>query len=407
MRLSFPACALVLSLTAVGTSLSCPFCSAPSLTLTEQFTDSDIVALVKWKGGEQATDTDPGSSEFEIVKIATNKGVKLDKKKALTLPRYRAAKEGDLFVLMGAQNEKLEWNTTLPVTEESYAYMSKAPSPDKATVDRLGYYLDYLEHPDELIANDAYGEFANAPYKDITPLKAKFPREKLRKWALDPETSPTRVSLYGLLLGLCGNDDDAKAMEDFIVQPSEDYRLGLDSMISGYLLIKGADGLDVIDRAKLVSADMKDKDGKVVKDKDGNALEVPFSETYAVVGAIRFMWTYAPEKISKARLKKSMRLLLNRPALVDLVIPDLARWKDWEIAEQLYNLYGKKEYDQRAIKLAIVKFLVHCSRDVPKVKGDDKEEIKVPKHAADAKKFLELIKERDPKTVRDAKRTII
>lgn len=372
---------------------SCPFCSAPSLTLTEQFADSDVVVLVKWKGGKPATDTDRGSSEFEIVEIATNKGVKIDKKEPLTLPRYRAAKEGDLFVLMGSQNEKLEWNTTLPVSKESYAYMSKAPSPDLPTTKRLEYYLNFLEHPDEMIAMDAYGEFANAPYKDITPLKDKFPREKIRKWALDPETSPTRVSLYGLLLGLCGNEDDAKAMQEYIIQPSQDYRLGLDSMISGYLLIKGAEGLDVVDKTKLASPTIKGEDGK--------EYEVPFSETYAVVGAIRFMWTYAEDKIPKARLKKSMRLLLNRPAVVDLVIPDLARWKDWEICEQLYDLYGKKNYDQRAIKLAIVKFLVHCSRDVPK---DSKE---TPKHVTEAKKFLALIKERDPKTVKDAKRTII
>ena len=95
--------------------------------------------------------------------------------------------------------------------------------------------------------------------------------------------------------------------------------------------------------------------------------------------------------------------------MVDLIIPDLARWKDWEIAEQLYNMYGKEQYDQRAIKLAIVKFLIHCSMDKPKdaktTKGGGGAN-ELP-HAIKAKELLEKIKERDPKTVRDAKRTII
>ncbi|MFK7820221.1 MAG: hypothetical protein AB8G99_15980 [Planctomycetaceae bacterium] len=381
------------SATSANAAACCPFCNAPSLTLAEEFTEADIVALVRWKGGEKATDIDPGSSKFEIVEIPRNQGVKIDKKKLIELPRYRAASDGDLFVLMGTQNEKLEWNTTRAVSKEAYAYMSGAPSPDESTTERLKYYLKYLEHEDETIAMDAYGEFANAPYKDITPLKNELPREKISKWAFDPETSPTRLSLYGLLLGLCGNEDDAKKMEAHICKPSKDYRLGLDAMISGYLLLKGDKGLDVIDKKKLATS--------VMKDEEGEEFQIPFSETYAVVGAVRFMWTYADTRIPKARLKKSMRLLLNRPAVVDLIIPDLARWKDWEISEQLFELYGKKGYDQRAIKLAITKFLIHCSRDVPK---DAKED---PAHVVTAKKLVEKIKEMDPKTVRDAKRTII
>ena len=294
---------------------------------------------------------------------------------------------------MGRQDEKLEWLSTKSVSTDAYEYMSKAPSPDEETSKRLKYYLNFLEHPDEMIAMDAYGEFANAPYKDIKPLAKLMPREKIAKWALDPETSPTRLSLYGLLVGLCGNEADGKKLEAHITKPSKDYRLGLDAMISGYLVLMGEKGLDVIDKTKLATT--------VAKDENGEEFQIPFSETYAVVGAIRFMWTYESKRIPKARLKKSMRLLLNRPAVVDLIIPDLARWKDWEICEQLYELYGKKGYDTRAIRLSIVKFLIHCSRDVPK---DAKED---PKHVIESKRFLEKIKERDPKTVRDAMRTII
>ena len=51
------------------------------------------------------------------------------------------------------------------------------------------------------------------------------------------------------------------------------------------------------------------------------------------------MWTYEPDIIPKGRLKESLRLLLDRPELADLVIADLSRWKDWKIMDRLMTIY--------------------------------------------------------------------
>ncbi len=397
MRHFVPSVALLVSLSCVVSAVSCPFCSAPSLTLTEQFADADAVILAEWVAGRPATETDPGLARFRVLEVSRTNGVQINKQDVVELGRYRAAKMGDKFVLMGsrvvARPTEIDWKSTIPVSDESYAYMANAPSPDLPTAQRLQYFVKFLEHGDEMVALDAYGEFANAPYKDIAALRDQLPREKLHKWVTDPHTPPTRLGLYGLLLGLCGNEDDAQAMQEFILRPSQDYRLGLDGVISGYLLIAGERGLDVLDKAKLASS--------VYRDADGTEHEIPFSETYSVVGALRFMWTYGEDRVSKDRLRRSMRLLLNRPAIVDLVIPDLARWKDWQVCDRLFEMYGDEQFDQRAIKLAIVKFLYHCSKDVPR--GAEE----VPAHVAKAQKYLKLLEERDPKMVRDAKRTII
>lgn len=372
----------------------CPFCNAPSLTLTEQFADADAVVLVEWQSGEQATDKSPGTSEYRIVEVARNKGVRVNKGDAVKLKRYRAAKKGDQFVLMGTQGEELEWASPLAVTKESYAYMSNAPSPDLPTVERLKYFVKFLEHKDEDVALDAYGEFANAPYDDILPLKDQLPRKELLKWVTDKNTSPARLGLYGLLLGLCGSEKDAAEMEKIIVtRPKDDFRLGIDGIVFGYLWIRGEKGLDVVEKAKLASATWKDK--------EGNEHEVRFSETFAVLSAIRQMWELGKGRIPKQRLRKSLRLLLKRPAVVDLVIPDLARWKDWEISEQLYELYGVKGYDIRPIKIAIIKFLFYATKDKPK---DAKTP---PAHVVKAQELLDKLKERDPKMVRSALRTVI
>ena len=90
---------------------------------------------------------------------------------------------------------------------DSWQYVSKLPKPvtdEKEQIERLSYFLNYLQHPQLTVSNDAYAEFAAAKYEVIKPLRDRMPREKLRQWVTDPETPVTRIGLYGLLLGLCG-----------------------------------------------------------------------------------------------------------------------------------------------------------------------------------------------------------
>ncbi len=63
-----------------------------------------------------------------------------------------------------------------------------------------------------------------------------------------------------------------------ISSKSEEFRIGIDGMISGYLLLTGNTGLDNIDDWKF-----KIHDGK----------KAAFSETYAAMMGLRFMWQYA------------------------------------------------------------------------------------------------------------------
>jgi hypothetical protein len=397
---------------------ACPFCSAPSLTLTEQVAQNDVVMLVKWveatrpatrerRGEADLEDisfgapagTELARTVFEVVDVHKGPAGEFKKGQQLTLPQYRAAKKGDLFLLLGLKGATIEWNTPLEVTEASYRYMAGAPAPDLPTAKRLEYFLEYLEFPDQLVANDAYGEFANAPYEDITPLAKDFPRERLRKWVTSDDTPVTRLGLYGLLLGLCGKQEDARLMERTITEPTEEFRLGIDGIMSGYLLLTGADGLDVIDRTKLKSKHQIFENGEPVLDPDGKPVAIPFSETYAAMQALRFMWQYGEGRISQDRLRQSMRTLLDRPELADLVIADLARWKDWSVQEKLMGLYGQEGYDIPSIKRAIVRYLLACSKDRPEDASAE-----LPKHAAQADKYLAELREKDPKIVRDAER---
>ncbi|WP_417382415.1 hypothetical protein [Gimesia sp.] len=361
---------------------ACPFCSAPSLTLTEQLSQSDVAVLAQWTEAEKGTLEKAGKTVFEVKEIVRQSDK--DKLKAgdqITINRHRPGKKGNLFLLLGTKGAEVDWGDPIEVTETSFHYISQAPAPEEKTSKRLKYFLKFLEYPDQMISNDAYAEFANAPYEEITPLSKEMPREKIRQWLIDPDTPVTRIGLYGLLLGLCGTGEDVSFMEKKINEPTKEFRLGIDGVISGYLLLTGSDGLDKIDETKFVPKD------------------VAFSETYAAMQALRFMWTYGDGRIDKERLRKSMRLLLDRPELTDLVVADLARWDDWSVIDRLMGMYGTGDYDIPSIKRAIVRYLLVAS------KGKNKKGVGPDAATAEkAKKLLDKLRQEDPKTVKSAER---
>lgn len=379
------AVAITLAVMAFPTQgLACPFCSAPSLTMSEQLAGAQAAVLVQWASGKEA-DKDKGfigSTTYEIINVVRDESKELKKGSSIVLERYRPAKAGDLFLLFGSITEgKVEWSSPLEVTEASFNYVVQAPSKESPAVERLAYYLKFLEYPDQFVAGDAYSEFANAQYDEIVPLANKMPRENLKKWLSDPDVTATRIGLYGLMLGLCGTPEDGEFLKSIILKDTDSFRLGIDGVMGGYLLLTGKEGLEVLQKTKLSNA------------------EVPFSETFAAMQALRFMWQYAKGRISEDDLRGAMRLLLDRPNLADLVIVDLARWNDWSITDRLMKMYDEKEYQVPSIKRAIVRFMLIAEKD-PSVK----EGVPVPEHVTKAKANLEKLREVDPKTVKAAER---
>lgn len=385
----------------------CPFCSAPSQTMAEQVAQADGVCLVQWVKGQPATEQDPGTTTYEIVQVTKGPKDSVRKGDRITLSRHRNGKPGDLFLLMGTRLGKantIEWGSPSEITEPAYQYVAQSPSPEMPAAKRLAYFVNFLEFPDQLISNDAFGEFANASYKDIAAIAPKMPRDKIRNWITRPETPPTRLGVYGMLLGLCGKPEDAKVLAEKIAPNSEDYRLGVDGMISGYLLLTGTPGLDNIDTWKI-------KDQKVA-----------FSETYAAIMALRFMHDFAGGKIANERILQSIRLVLDRPDQADLIIVDLARWNDWSIQDRLMQLYGKAT---PGVKRAIISYMLASTKakpgtsektadataslgavtasgaQSPVTASSDESKIN---YVDRGKKYLEELRKRDPRRVKDAER---
>lgn len=392
-------------------ALACPFCSAPSLTLTEQATQSDVVVLAGWKSGSKGSATDANqdaTTTFEIREVLKGPFKKGD---TVTLAGYQPAEQGELFLLTGINTELVQWDIPTAFTETAFDYLKNSPAPSTpdgekvAPRKRLPYFVKNLENADEVIANDAYGEFANSPYDEIVAIKEHLDRDILREWVIDPETPPSRLGLYGLLLGLSGNDEDAKAMEELIAKPTNDFRIGLDGVMSGYLLIREEPGLELVSELKLENEYTVDRSGKVVTDENGDKIPVPFSETYAAMQAVRFMWDYGNGQIDADALRKTMRVLLNRPELADLAIADLARWEDWSIMKRLFDLYDEEAYQIPGIKRSIIRYFDAAMKNKPEAKDGESEV--VPEHAKQAAEYYAELKKKDPDMVKSVEQFLI
>ena len=158
----------------------CPFCEAPSLTLAEQLGQSDVSVLVQWVAVSSRPNKDKGfagATTYEVVEVVRDATQTLHAgARKLCSIANGAAQPGDLFILLGTKGANVEWASPLAVSETSYQYIKQAPSQGNAGLRNGSSTMHkFLEYPDPMVPADAYGEFANAPYKDIVPIKDAVP----------------------------------------------------------------------------------------------------------------------------------------------------------------------------------------------------------------------------------------
>jgi hypothetical protein len=353
----------------------CAFLAYPNPTLAEEVADADVVALVSLVN--QAADQTSRHVEFQIKRIAKGDGsLKVGQHK--TISRFKTGKLGDLYIMFGLQNEKTKqfaWGLRT-TSELAFDFAIASPSPKLAAEKRLTYYIPHLGHADEFIAKDALAEFSAAEIADYRKISSKLSRKKLLQLALHEKS---RRSLYGVLLGFCGDEKTAEALRSKILEDDPTFRIGMDGMMSGYLMLTGEKGLDLLEQRKFKK-------------------DVSFHETYCLLQAIRFMWRHGEDKISIARLRQSVRILLDYPDLADLVIVDLIRMEDWSCLDRIVKLYDRKDFNNNATQRAIIRYLLITSREVEfKIKDEKRLTVEISKQA---KIHLDSIRERDPAQVK-------
>jgi hypothetical protein len=340
--------------------LACPFCSAVSLTFAQEIAQSQAAAIVRLVEPPPAGALSPRAEgplpkgKFAVVEVlkGTDLVAEAGHSAADGAPIETILLEekpaGTLFLLMGIEPPKLVWSSPIPVSERAVQYLRKLSTLPEKGPDRLAFFQQHLEDPDETLARDAYDEFAVAPYTDVRGLADRMDPTQLLQWIENPKVQANRRRLYATMLGACGTKADAErigailANQDLGPEKAE-VRSGLDALIACYVTLKGPAGLDLIDELFL----------------NRRGREIPFTETYAAVMALRFLGEES-QSVPRDRVLASLRLLLAEPKLADLVIADLARWQDWSVIDRLVELFEKAEADNIFVREPIVNYLRAC-----------------------------------------------
>ncbi len=357
-------------------------------TLREQYRNADssvIVRCVSEKPADEKTGFG-GSTEWKVVRVvhdSPKESVAMKPGDTLMLDRFYRGQPGKEFLLLGrSKNEGFDFTlggVPLVYSETLLSYIIQSPPSDAIASVQLGYFVKHLESSDANVAKDAHREFGKIPNADRLAFQNQLPLDQIRKWLANPQTAPSHLGLYGLLIGQFGTEADTKLLRDRSLEPVKEFRIGADGLYAGFLMLAGESGLADLEKTKLETPG------------------VPFFDTFEMLLALRYVWNHGGERISQDRLRQSMRMMLDRPALADLAINDLGRWHDWSVSDRLMELYGSAGYDIPSTKRAIVRFYLTAEATKPK---DPKEPL--PAHVVSAQKHLKTLREKDAETVQAA-----
>ncbi len=359
--------ACLLALLAAHPAGGCPFCSAVSLTFAQEIAQSDVAAIVRLVEPPPASAIGPAADgplpkgKFEVVKVLKGSdlvaaaGHAADGGAPIETIMLDEQPIGTTFLLMAVEPPKLVWSSPIRVGPRAIAYLEQLEDLPEKGPERLAFFLGHLEDEDDTLTRDAYDEFAVAPYEDVQALEEQLDAAQLLAWIEDPDIPANRRRLYATMLGICGSPADAERIAAILegegpVAENPEIRNGLDALIACYVALRGEAALDLVDQLFL------DRSAAAADDPPR---EVPFTETYAAVMALRFLGEES-DLVPRQRVLASLRLLLEEPKLADLVIADLARWEDWSVVDRLVTIFKRATPDNIFVREPIVNYLRAC-----------------------------------------------
>jgi hypothetical protein len=356
---------------------ACPFCAAGSTTLTQDASQATFIVFGTLSNPQfDPAATFQGTTDLKIETVVKEHEY-IKGKDTITLNRYVAVDPKTptkYLVFCDVFNGKLDAYRGVALKSDSKIaeYLQGALKiKEKDPPTRLAYFFNYLDSPDIDISNDAYGEFANADYKDYRPLAAKLPADKLIKWLQDENTPASRFGLYGSMLGHCGSAEHAKILRSMLDDPNKRFATGMDGMLAGYVMLQPKEGWDYVSR--------------ILKDRSKD-----FLLRYAALRTARFVKDFRPDTVPMDTIVDGVATLLDQEDIADLAIEDLRKWKRWELTDKILGLFDKKSHDIPIIKRAILRFMLAAASE-----------------NAHAAKFVEAQRKRDAEWVKDVEELLL
>ncbi len=337
----------------VRTAIGCPFCSAVTNTFSEDIANMDAVVIARLTKFDALPDGAPAVApgglsaslaSFDVAKVLKGESL-LSNTKSLTTPYFGDARKGDLFLVMGSDPKNLNWSPPLRINSRQHEYLLALMDLPKEGPQRLAFFQQYLQDKDLMLAQDAYDEFARAPYDTVRQLKPQMDRGQLVKWIQDPEISSSHRRLFLTMLGVCGTKDDLPMLEKRMRGTDAQSKSGLDALIACYLTLKGPSGVELVEDL-------------FFKQRDDN-FSSEYADVYAAVMALRFHGTQN-DVVPRSRVLAAFHHLVSNPAMADLVISDLARWEDWSQLDELVTLFKAADAKSSFVRMPIINYARAC-----------------------------------------------
>jgi hypothetical protein len=210
--------------------------------------------------------------------------------------------------------------------------------------ERIALVAPYLEDPEPLAADIAYGEISRAPYNVLRTLKQKLTATTVARWTDDPKLV-ARHPTYTLLLGIAGGPDQAPSLERRIdaAWMARDAK-NLAAMLAADLELRGPSRVDSLEKRYF---------------SDGNRT---LPEIEAALLALSVQGG-ANGAIPRARVIAAYRSFMReRKAMAGFVASELADWEYWDATEDYVALLKSNAVKDPAAHFMIVNYLQRSPR---------------------------------------------
>lgn len=369
--------------------LGSPFPHGPPGSFSNNFRTSEAVLWGRWTQSSEQRDLDGQQSEFEILAIAKDTADEYTLGQKIVVDPYWNRRQTSTLILFKKKfdpEDDYRWFDSEPVSREAWSYAIAAPSINLLPSDRLPYYVKHLNASDKFIRSDAVAELRQAKLNDLIAMKDHMDREFLVRSLADPDVTAYQMDLFGILLGICGTESDGEVLLSMIENDQENrpqpshfqYQTGI---ITGFLLLQGEKGITSLETSIW------------------NVDHHNFADFYAVMKALTYLLESPPENLPRNQLLATLREMLKRPDVTDLIIYSLAKAEDWEILDEILKLYDDKEYDQPNINREIIRYVWNCAHS-----WDGKVTSELPDYVSTAKKALKKFEQSNPKIYQQAVR---
>jgi hypothetical protein len=335
------------------------FCSpANPSTMREDMAEAQVVMYGTIANPRVETDANERIelTDFHLKRVI-KKGPFVGGTKVLQLHHYIAVdpEKNGFLIFCDINNGKLvPFRGVVVASSAVIDYLQEMTTIDPT--DRLSlltHSFRYPDHADPTIADDAFLEFRRAvdgkddeAGGDYRPLAGRLSADRIADLLSEPQTRPWKQGLYAQLLGHCGKAEHAQLLRCMLeLADGQDSASGRKGLLVGFTLLQAREGWAYIDALL------------------GDSSRT-FTERYMALRIVRFFWEKRPDVVGRQTLLKGVSRLLEQSDIADLLIEELRKWGQFQMADEVMALKDKPSHNTIPImRRALLRFALSCPKN--------------------------------------------